>query len=308
MYKAGAIDIGTNSMRILIATIEDNDIVQSFKDLETTRMGEKVDQTGRLSMDAIDRNIEALNKFMDIAKKEGITQVPIIATSAVRDAQNKEVFLERAQNEVNAKIEVITGDREAELGFLGVIRGLKKKDQNILVVDIGGGSTELIFGNESGIQKLVSVDMGAVRMTEKFVKTDPIHPKEKETMVKEVDNLLASIMHIFHSLPIDHVVGIGGTVTTIAAVAKKLRVYDRDAIHQYNLSHKQVKSILNEFCLKNLQQRKEIPGLHPKRADIITAGTIILDSILSTLSVKSIKISEYDNLEGLVFEQIEKNN
>jgi exopolyphosphatase/guanosine-5'-triphosphate,3'-diphosphate pyrophosphatase len=306
MYKLGAIDIGTNSMRMLIATIENKNIVQSFKDLVTTRMGENVDKTGRLSAAAMDRNIEALNKFMAIAKKEGLAQIPIIATSAVRDAANKEVFLERAEKEAHAKIEVITGDREAELGFLGVIRGLKEKEENILVVDIGGGSTEFIFGNEAGIQHLVSVNMGAVRMTEKFVSTDPIAPQEKEMLIKEVDTILASSIHMFHQVPIDRVIGIGGTATTIAAVAKELKVYNRNEIHNYDLSHKQVRNILHQFCSKSIKQRKEMPGLHPKRADIITAGAIILNRILSLLDKESIRISEYDNLEGLVFEQIDK--
>ncbi|QEK11088.1 Ppx/GppA family phosphatase [Crassaminicella thermophila] len=304
--KMGAIDIGTNSMRIFIAKIENGCIVEGFKDLRTTRMGENVDETGRLSMDAINRNIDALKEFIKIAKKEGIKYMPIIATSAVRDAKNKETFIKRAKEEVGAKIEVITGEREAALGFFGVLRGLKEKNKNILVIDIGGGSTEFIFGNESGIKHLVSINVGAVRMTEKFITTDPICKKDTDNMIKAIDNMLEKTIYQLGKFKIDKVIGIGGTVTTIAAVAQKLEVYDREKIHNYELRKDEVKMILNQFLSKNLKERKQIVGLQPKRADIIPAGTIILDRILTGLNIDDIKISEYDNLEGLVFEELDK--
>lgn len=304
MQKVGAIDIGTNSMRILIAKIENGCIVESFKDLRTTRMGEDVNQTGNLSMAAIQRNIDALNEFMGIVQREEIREIPIIATSAVRDAKNKTLFIKRAKEEVNVDVDVITGEKEAELGFLGVLRGLREKDENILVVDIGGGSTEFIFGNKKGIQYLTSINMGAVRMTEKFVTTDPVCKVEIEEMVKAIDKMIESTINYLHHYKIDKVIGIGGTATTVAAVSKKLKVYDKDQIHNADLSHEKVKIILKEFLSKKLEERKQIEGLQPKRADIITAGTIILDRILTGIKADHITISEYDNLEGLVFKQL----
>lgn len=306
MEKIGAIDIGTNSMRIFIGKVENGRIVEGFKDLRTTRMGENVDKTGKLSTDAINRNIDALKEFINIAKNEGISHMPIIATSAVRDAKNKETFIKRAKEEVGVNIEVITGEREAELGFLGVLRGLKEKNKNILVLDIGGGSTEFIFGNESGIKHLISINIGAVRMTEKFVTTDPICKKEIQHMIKAIDQSIEKTIHDLKKFKIDTVIGIGGTATTIAAVSQKLNVYDREKIHNFEIKQDEVKRILDLFLSKNLKERKQMAGLQPKRADIIPAGTIILDRILTGLRIDAIKISEYDNLEGLVFDQIDK--
>ncbi|QZY54728.1 Ppx/GppA phosphatase family protein [Crassaminicella profunda] len=304
MLNLGAIDIGTNSMRMIIAKIENGIIVKSSKLLNTTRMGENVDQTGSLSNGAMDRNIDALKEFMQIARKEKIKELPIIATSAVRDAKNKDTFIKRVKEEVDVSVEVIDGQREAELGFMGVLRGLKKYDENILVIDIGGGSTEFIFGNEKGIKHLISINIGAVRMTEKFVTTDPVAKKEVENMENTIDEIIKETIDYLCKFKIDKVIGIGGTVTTIAAVSKKMKVYDKDKIHHTNLSHEKVKMILCEFLSLNLEDRKQIDGLQPKRADIIIAGTIILDRILKGLHMEHITISEYDNLEGLIFEQI----
>lgn len=305
MKKIGAIDIGTNSMRILIAKTENGCIVESFKDLRTTRIGEKVDETGKISEVAMDRNIQGLKEFMHIVKSEGIKELSIIATSAVRDAQNREIFVKRVKQEIDANIDVITGEREAQLGYLGVLRGLKEKVKNILVIDIGGGSTEFILGNQQGIKYLKSINIGCVRMTEKFVRTDPICKEDIENMIKNIDKSIKTTIDYLSNFEIDKVIGIGGTVTTIAAVFKKLEVYDKDKIHQCDLSHGNVKSILNSFLSKSLEEKRQIKGLQPNRADIITAGTIILDRILTSLLIDSIIISEYDNLEGLVFEQLD---
>ncbi|MCT4604622.1 MAG: Ppx/GppA family phosphatase [Marinisporobacter sp.] len=304
MLKLGAIDIGTNSMRMIIAKIENRRIVKSSKFLNTTRMGHRVDQTGRLSDEAMDRNIHALKEFMEIAKKEKIEKLPIIATSAVRDAKNKDIFIKRAKEEVHVFVDVINGQREAELGFMGVLKGLERDDENILVLDIGGGSTEFILGNKEGIKHLISINIGAVRMTEKFVTTDPVSKKEVEHMKKEIDDKIKDTISSLCKFKIDRVIGIGGTATTLAAVSKKMNVYDQEKIHQTKLSHEKVKNILNEFLSKNLDDRKKIDGLQSKRADIITAGTIILDRVLKGVQMDHITISEYDNLEGLIFEKL----
>ncbi|WP_053955560.1 Ppx/GppA phosphatase family protein [Inediibacterium massiliense] len=302
MKKLGAIDIGTNSMRILIAKVKNNQIIESFKDLRSTRIGEGVDKTGVLSNHAIQRNIDALKEFVEIAHKEKVEKLSIIATSAVRDAKNKGEFLRRASKEAGVQIEVISGEREATLGFLGVLKGIEQK-KNILVVDIGGGSTEFILGNEKGIDHVISMNMGAVRMTEKFVHTDPVSKEEIDQMSKDIDKQIEIAMDSIKDLSIDCVVGIGGTITTLAAVHKKLKVYDRNEVHNTKLRHDQIQKILDEFLSKNMEERIKMEGVHPKRADIITAGTLILDRILSWVH-KDIIVSEYDNLEGLIFDEL----
>ncbi|WP_129595710.1 Ppx/GppA phosphatase family protein [Anaerophilus nitritogenes] len=302
MKKLGAIDIGTNSMRILIAKVKENKMIESFKDLRSTRIGEGVDKTGVLSQNSIQRNIDALKEFVEIAQREKVEKLSIIATSAVRDAKNKEDFLIRAYEEVGVHIEVISGEREAKLGFLGVLKGIGQI-KNILVLDIGGGSTEFILGNEKGIHHVISINIGAVRMTEKFVTTDPVSKAEMDRMSEEIDHKIKIAMDDMKDFSIDCIVGIGGTITTLAAVWKKLKIYDRNQVHNTKLQHNQIKEMIDIFLSKNIEERIKMEGVHPKRADIITAGTLILERILSKIH-KDVIVSEYDNLEGLIFEEL----
>jgi exopolyphosphatase/guanosine-5'-triphosphate,3'-diphosphate pyrophosphatase len=300
MIKLGAIDIGTNSIRLLIAKVKNEEIVERFKMIETTRLGEDLQKTGKLSLDAMQRSIRALKKMVTIAKIKGLTTVPIIATSAVREAKNKMYFIENVKKEVQVDIEIISGKREATLGFMGVCRGIREKDEAILVIDIGGGSTELAFGNRFGIQYFKSLDMGAVKITEKFDVTDFKKMKQK------IDQRIAPVMNQFNKLGRAKVIGIGGTVTTLAAVSMGLETYDADKVHRFNLSHSKVHDLLTLFCSKNLEERKKIRGLQPKRAEIIIAGTVILDRMIRQLNRNAIQVSEYDNLEGLIFEKYDK--
>jgi len=302
--KYGAIDIGTNSIRLLIAQIENGEIVKSFKTLQITRIGENVDHTGMISTAAMDRTIKALKQFMMIIEEEGLSSVPIIATSAVRDAKNKADFLEQVKIEVNANIQIISGEREAELGFLGVQKGFKQSFGDVIVVDIGGGSTELIIGSQTGIHHLISLNMGAVRMTEKYLYSVPVSIGEIDTLISALDSMLKPTVHKIKQYKIDRMIGIGGTATTLAAVAQNMAVYDPSKIHNFYLEHEKVMEILKLFIGKSLEERKQIPGLQPKRADVITAGTVILNIIMTLLEVQGLWISEYDNLEGLVFEQV----
>ncbi|MFZ5966661.1 MAG: Ppx/GppA family phosphatase [Bacillota bacterium] len=308
MQKYGAIDVGTNSMRILIAEVEAGKIINSHKDLETTRMGENVDKTGMLSEQAIERNIQALKKFCTLAHMEGVESFPVIATSAVRDASNRDSFMKRAKEETGIHVEVIDGAKEAELGFYGVLQGLKETDEHILVIDIGGGSTEFIYGNRNGIQHLVSLNVGAVRMTEKHVTSDPISPSDIQQMIRDVDDIIHQTINQLKKYDIQRVIGIGGTATSIAAVHQELEIYDRDKVHNFDLHTDDVRKVLERFLARTLEERMEMKGLHPKRADVITAGAVILERILTLLDVAGVRISEYDNLEGLVFQQIDRKN
>lgn len=302
--KYGAIDMGTNSVRLLIAEIDKGKIVNSYKTLETTRIGKKVDKTGEISLESMDRTIEALKKFKLLTKKEGLFSVPVIATSAVRDSRNKQVFMDRVKSEVGMDMEVISGTREAELGFLGVLKGLKDLKQDILVADIGGGSTELILGNNGGIKYRVSLDIGAVRMTEKFIQNDIVTREEIDAAIKCIDNVLEWELTKLKKFSFERLIGIGGTATTLAAVDQAMVAYDQEKIHNYSMNMETVKKTYKKFVRKPLEERKKIPGLQPKRADVIILGTIILIRIMELLGKNTISISEYDNLEGMVFEQI----
>lgn len=304
MKKYGAIDIGTNSIRMLIAHVTHGEIVKRSKMLETTRIGENTDRTGKLSCIAMERTIEGLKKFIYHAKKEGLTSLPVIATSAVRDAQNKSDFLFQVKEETGVEIDIISGEREAELGFLGVWKGFYPMDKDILVVDIGGGSTELIIGDQHGIKYSWSLNMGAVRMTEKYIKQDPVSQKDLDLLSTEIKRMLEPTIDTIKRLDVEKMVGIGGTATTLAAVAQGLNIYEAEKVHKYNLHHEVILEILKLFIEAEWIERKVIPGLQPERADIIIAGTKILYEIMASLSLENIMISDYDNLEGLIFEQM----
>ncbi|RKD20927.1 exopolyphosphatase / guanosine-5'-triphosphate,3'-diphosphate pyrophosphatase [Caminicella sporogenes DSM 14501] len=304
MKKVGVIDIGTNSIRIIIAEIKNNKIINSRKELIMTRLGEGVGKTKKLSEKAIDRSIDALKVFKEIAIKEGISDIRAIATSAVRDAVNKEEFVKRAREEVKINIEVIDGDMEAQLGFKGVVHGIDKCDKDILVIDIGGGSTEFIIGNINGIKFKTSLNVGAVRMTDKHISTDPISDIEFENLKKDIKGIISKVLKAIREYDIKRIIGIGGTVTTLAAIDRKLEIYDSNLIHNYEIKIKKVEEMVDLFKRTNNEERKNLKGLQPKRADIILAGAVILYEILVSLGVDKITISDYDNLEGYIFEKI----
>ncbi len=301
MEKRCIIDIGTNSIRMLRAVIEKGKIISSGKTLEMTRIGEGVDKTKLLSSAAMDRSISALKKFKKQALSEGIKDIKAIATSAVRDARNRDEFLKRAKLEIDIDIEIISGEKEAELGFIGVMGGIKKELGNVLVIDIGGGSTEFIVGNSRGIKYVKSLDVGAVRMTDKHITTDPISDKQLKALVYDVKNIINEIIEDLKEFRIDEVVGIGGTATNLASVAQQLEIYDSSKVHNYELSLEEINSMIYRFKSTDNNKRKKIKGLQPKRADIILAGSSILYEILAKLNTKSIRISEYDNLEGYLY-------
>lgn len=301
MDKRCIIDIGTNSIRMLTAEIENNRIIENNKVLEMTRIGEGVDKTKMLSSVAIDRSINALKKFKRQAFDQGIQDIKAIATSAVRDAVNKDEFLKRAKLEIDLDIEVISGEKEAELGFVGVSSGIDREVKNVLVIDIGGGSTEFILGDSEGIKYAKSLNVGAVRMTDKHITTDPVSDSETHNLIADIRNIINEIIENIKEVNLDEVVGIGGTATTLAAVAQGLENYDRSKIHNYELNVEEIDFMINRFKSVDNNDRKKIKGLQPKRSDIILAGSRILYEILTGLDLKSIKISEYDNLEGYIY-------
>ncbi|SHK21744.1 Ppx/GppA phosphatase family protein [Paramaledivibacter caminithermalis] len=298
------IDIGTNSIRMLIAKIKNGEIIYNKKNIEMTRIGEGVDRTKMLSQAAIARSIAALKKLKDEAVKEGVKSINAIATSAVRDALNKDEFIRIAKDKLDLDIRVISGEEEAELGFMGVINGIKKDVKDLLVIDIGGGSTEFIFGNNKGIKYLRSLNVGAVRMTDKHITNDPITDYEIHNLKTDIKNIISEITNKINEFRIVEAAGIGGTVTTLAAISQGLEIYDRDKVHNYELKIEEIRDMI--YMFKNLKnsERKKIKGLQPKRADIILAGSIILFEILTALNLKRIRISEFDNLEGFIYKDI----
>ena len=303
--KLGAIDIGTNSMRLLVADYIDGKLFNREKFINTTRIGQGVDSEGYISSEAIKRNIEALKEFSNLAKAKKCEKVYCIGTSALRDSKNKLDFIKLAKEEADIDVEIISGEEESNLGFLGVLQGLEDKE-NILVIDIGGGSTEFILGGSNGIRFCKSENVGALRMTEKFLEKDPVCQKEFEDMEAFIIETINKTLEKLKKETIKSIVGIGGTITSVSAINQKLESYSMEKIHESEVCKKDLDIILQNLKNMTLSDKKNLKGLQPKRADIITAGVAILNIIMKNLEKENIIVSEYDNLEGLLCQNSKK--
>lgn len=303
--KIGTIDIGTNSMRLLIADYNNGKIENRKKYINTTRIGQGVDKEGYIREEVLQRNINALEEFANICKVEECQAIYCMGTSALRDSKNGNVFVDRAKQKTNIDVEIISGNEESNLGFMGVLEGLDT-DEQILVIDIGGGSTEFIVGDIEGIKFAKSENVGALRMTEKFLAKDPIDTNEFSNMSKFIYSEIKDTIDYIKSKQIKKIVGIGGTITSLSAMNQELEVYSMEKIHNSEVSIKNIKDILQNLKQMTLNDKKTLKGLQPKRADIITAGVEILNIIMENLEIEKIIVSEYDNLEGLMCHKVKK--
>lgn len=297
--KIGVIDIGTNSMRLLTANLIDKKLTDRKKYVNTTRIGQGVDENGFITDEAMNRNIDALKEYHEKCVEYGCEKIYCIGTSALRDSKNKIEFIKRAESESNICVEVIDGDLEAKLGFLGVISSIEVEG-NILVLDIGGGSTEFIFGNKDGIKKNISLNIGALRLTEKFL-SNGYSEESLLNMKSFIKENIKDVVKYLRQEDISCICGIGGTITSLSAVNQDLKEYSMEKVHGSKIKIEEVRDMLNRFINCSDDERKHINGLQPKRADIITAGTEILVCIMEDISEEEIIVSEYDNLEGMVY-------
>lgn len=303
--KIGTIDIGTNSMRLLVADYINGQLYNREKFVNTTRIGQGVDSEGYISEEAIKRNIEALKEFSKLAYDKGCEYIFCVGTSALRDSKNGLEFVKLAKIETGVDVEIITGELESELGFRGVLQGLEEKEDT-LVIDIGGGSTEFILGGLNGIEFCKSENVGALRMTEKFLTKDPIDEEEFKLMYEFVSQTIDNTINTLKEKNIKSIVGIGGTITSVSAINQKLEVYSMQKIHSSEISKKELDIILQNLKNMTLNDKKNLRGLQPKRADIITAGVTILNIVMKKLEKENIIVSEYDNLEGLLCQKAKK--
>ena len=301
--KIGAIDIGTNSMRLLVAEYKDGKLENIKKYVNTTRIGQGVDKQGYITDDAIERNVKALIEFSNICKEQNCEKIYCMGTSALRDSKNKDLFVKLAKAKAGIDVDIISGEEESNLGFKGVLEGLETSD-DILVIDIGGGSTEFIIGNKEGIRFSKSENVGALRMTEKFLHKDPIDDEEFKSMSKFIYEEVKDTLEYIKSYRVKKIVGIGGTITSLSSMNQQLEVYSMEKIHNSSISMSEIELILQNLKSMTLNDKKSLKGLQPKRADIITAGVEILHTIMKNIEIKKIIVSEYDNLEGLICNKI----
>ena len=293
----GAMDIGTNSIRLLIT---DDNLQVKERVLKTTRLGEGVNQNHFLLPEACFRTISALGELKEIAEDYGLQHLPIVATSAVRDADNRELFLEAVKESLNLSVDVITGEREAYLTYLGVTADFTAESEKILVFDLGGGSTEIILGQNKEILELHSLDVGAVRMTERFLAASST--EYNCSLVKEFTRDLLR-PYLESCSKAGRIIGVGGTATSLAAMQQNLVPYDPKKVHGFRLDLAEVKNIGQKLALMSVEERGKWPGMQSKRADIILAGVLIAETLLEELQMKEFTVSENDLLLGLIIEQ-----
>lgn len=262
--KIGAIDIGTNSMRLLTADLVDGKLIDRKKYVNTTRIGQGVDENGFITREAMDRNINALKEYRDICVEYGCEKIYCMGTSALRDSKNRSEFIKRAYDEASIDVNVVDGEVEAKLGFSGVARGIDIEG-DILVIDIGGGSTEFIFGNKDGIKKNVSINIGALRLTEKFLLNGYTEIAFSE-MREFINNQISDIISYLKENEIGCVCGIGGTITSLSAVNQNLEVYSMEKVHGSKITKEEIYKMLDRFIKCSDDERKHINGLQPKKS------------------------------------------
>lgn len=311
-FLRASIDIGTNSCRLLIAEVEkDNENItfkkEIYKDLEIVKLGEDVNKNKFLKEEAIERTLRCLKKYKEIIDKYSIEEKNIIcfATSATRDANNRDYFIKKVYVETKIKINCISGDEEAYINFKGVVSSFDKNfKENILVFDIGGGSTEFTLGNINGIKKEISLNIGSVRITEKFFLDNVIYNYCEENRIKAKEWIKENLKELEDFKKEDFtLIGVAGTTTTQVSVREKMEIYDSEKIHLSSLTSKEINDNLDLF-IKNIN-KQEIKGLDTKRKDVIIGGTIILKEILEYFEKDFIIVSENDNLMGAILEGVE---
>lgn len=300
--RIGVVDIGTNSTRLLVTeTIGgapesgSGPLRVLVRSLISTRLGEGL-ASGILSDRAMDRTIAVLKQFAAEAYRLKADRVVSVATSALRDAVNRDDFLHRVKQETELAVQVLSGPEEARMSYLGVVRGLDVSLEQALVIDIGGGSTEFIWRNNKGEISFRSTQAGAVRLTEKGYGRP------------EIEAVLYPVLSEIFSASPRHLIGVGGTVTTLAAMNQKLGVYDAEKVHGYYLEKDKVTAILADLATKTYEERRRVAGLQPERADIIIAGVQIAAVILEKLRLPGITASETDIMYGVTYDLLEKIN
>jgi exopolyphosphatase/guanosine-5'-triphosphate,3'-diphosphate pyrophosphatase len=298
--RVAAIDCGTNSIRLLIADIDGNNFREVVRDMEIVRLGQGVDETGQFHPDAIARTLAAVDKFAAEIAKRGVEKIRFCATSATRDATNRHLFVDGVRDRLGIELEVISGDEEAALSFAGAIKDLDPSNGPFLVVDIGGGSTEFVFGT-STVEAARSVNIGCVRMTERHFASDPATVQQIESARTDIQAAIAQAAAIVPITQAKTLVAVAGTATTVAAAALDLPEYDRYAIHLSRISAQQTHDAATMFATSTREQRLALGYMHPGRVDVIAAGSLVLSEIMKATGATEFVASESDILDGMAF-------
>ena len=301
--RLAAIDVGSNTIRLIVVEVQDDDTYRILdEDREMVRLGERLDRTGRLSDAAIARALAALGKMKAIADGFKVAEIRAIATSAVREAANGSAFARAAMRQHKLRIEVISGEEEAELAFRSAARHFDLEGRSTAVVDIGGGSVEVILSAGTAIDRVYSLPLGAVRVTERLVRSDPLREKHWRIMKEEIDGSLRSAIRPAHRAEI--MIGSGGSFTALAHMSKWQREGRHGSVHGYVLTPADVLHLLDRLREAPLEARRQMPGLSADRADIIVAGAGVISRLIKRLGTRQILVNERGLRDGILLHMI----
>jgi exopolyphosphatase / guanosine-5'-triphosphate,3'-diphosphate pyrophosphatase len=309
MTRVASIDCGTNSIRLLVADVPaDGAHIDLLRRMEVVRLGQGVDATGRLAPEAIERTRTVLVEYAAQARKLGATAVRMVATSATRDAANRSDFEDMVVDVLGQGPDVVDGTEEAELSFIGATasldaaaaaHGVAPPRPHFLVVDIGGGSTEFVLGDTHGVRAARSVDVGCVRLTERHLHGDPPSAEQVRRTEDDIRDALARVVADVPVAEAATLIGVAGSVTTVAAIALDLPAYDPVAIHGSSIEVKAVREVTAYLLAATRERRAAMPVMHPGRVDVIGAGALLLRVIMDEFGLSEVVVSEHDILDGI---------
>ncbi|WP_214415904.1 Ppx/GppA phosphatase family protein [Sphaerisporangium fuscum] len=297
MTRVAAVDCGTNSVRLLIADIGSGELSDVERRMEIVRLGEGVDRTGRLAPEALERTFTAMRGYAKLITEHGASAVRVVATSATRDAANRADFVTGVREIFGVEPEVVTGSEEAHLSFVGATAGLTGVTPPVLVVDIGGGSTEFVLGS-ADVDSAISVDIGCVRLTERHLASG-VTPEAVAAATADIE---AALDRVSAEVPVGRahtLIGLAGSVTTVAGISLDLPAYDPARIHGSRIPAARVHEVSRRLLAMTHDERAAIPVMHPGRVDVIGAGALILDRIVARYGFGEVLVSEHDILDGI---------
>ncbi|MGW1775030.1 Ppx/GppA phosphatase family protein [Streptomyces sp. NPDC002104] len=310
MTRVAAVDCGTNSIRLLVADLDraTGELTDLDRRMTVVRLGQGVDRTGRLAPEALERTFAACREYAAVIKELGAERVRFVATSASRDAENRDEFVRGVLDILGVEPEVISGDQEAEFSFTGAtgeLAGRTDLERPFLVVDIGGGSTEFVVGTEH-VGAARSVDVGCVRMTERHLTVDGVvtDPPTAEQIAAIRADIEAALDLASETVPLAEartLVGLAGSVTTVAAIALGLEAYDSARIHHSRIPYGTVREVSERMLTLTHAERAAIPVMHPGRVDVIGAGALVLLAIMERVGASEVVVSEHDILDGIAW-------
>ena len=300
MSRVAAIDCGTNSIRLLIADINGDNFQEITREMEIVRLGQGVDATGKFDPEAIERTLSATKKYAEIIASKGVEKIRFCATSATRDASNRDLFIDGVREILGIEPEVIPGTEEAELSFIGATKELVHTESPYLVVDIGGGSTEFVLGTKE-VEYAKSVNIGCVRMSERHLNKAPQDPLAIQRAIHDIDEAIADAAYIVPIKEAKTLIAVAGTATTVAAAALGLSEYDRHAIHLSRIPASKVFEVAQMFSLMSREEIAALGYMHPGRVDVIAAGSLVLSRVMLATGASEFVASESDILDGMAW-------